>query len=67
MIRRLPHLAYTLAIFPALWGSTASAEEGLSRQEIAKLGKAATDFVHTRITTGTGSGLAFCVHNSGLL
>src|SRR5262249_31310079 len=46
--------------------AVARGAEKLSRQEVARLGKAATAYVHVKLAAGTASGSAFCVHPSGL-
>ena len=50
-----------LCILAAL-AAPAAADDGLSRAEISKLGKAATVYIEN----GRGSGSGFCVHSSGL-
>jgi len=39
--------------------------EGLTKAEVAKLGKAASVFVQVKTATAAGSGSGFCVHPSG--
>jgi hypothetical protein len=54
-----------LAVLPlALLGSCRAADEGLSRAQIAKIGKAATALVEVKGRAGYGS--AFCILPSGL-
>ncbi len=54
---------YSLVMLLTLLGMCRGADEGLSRLEIAKTGKAATALV---VVKDRGTGSAFCIHASGL-
>jgi WD40 repeat protein len=57
---------YLGAALVLLTGNTWAADEGLSRVEIARIGKPATALVEVKLADGFGYGSAFCIHPSGL-
>jgi hypothetical protein len=58
--------ACSLAVLLAVLGSCPAADEGLSRVQLARLGKAATALVEVKAGGGYAYGSAFCVHPAGL-
>jgi hypothetical protein len=65
---RLVCYACTFAVLFAMAASVLAADEGLSRGQLAKLGKAATALVQTKAggASERDLGSAFCIHASGL-